>query len=352
MTKVLLTGASGYIALHILENLLLDSDNFKVVATVRTQPKADFVLENMKKLHPEIDFPNKLTFEIVPDINIKNSFDEVVKKHQDLEFVLHTASPYTYQVKDPTKELHDPAVNGILNVLNAVKKYGPNVKHVTETSSLAAVVDLDLIREKDHIWTEESWNPMTWDKAVNIPNHAIHYFASKTCAERATWEFNKNEKPNFTISSVNPSYAWGPQLFDATLKYKPINQSMLEFHSLLVLDPKATDPIDSPVTGPYFYYIDVRDVAKHQVASIKRHDISKNNRWLLIADFISGQDLVDYFHKTFPEYASKYVGFGKPGSGKDVRNQIPKWNAEKTLEQSKVKLIDPKKTLYDAAKNN
>jgi nucleoside-diphosphate-sugar epimerase len=36
------------------------------------------------------------------------------------------------------------------------------------------------------------------------------YRASKTFAENAAWEFVKNEKPNFTISTINPPMVFGP----------------------------------------------------------------------------------------------------------------------------------------------
>jgi len=36
------------------------------------------------------------------------------------------------------------------------------------------------------------------------------YRASKTFAERAAWDFVKNEKPNFSLATINPPMVFGP----------------------------------------------------------------------------------------------------------------------------------------------
>ncbi len=53
------------------------------------------------------------------------------------EYVFHTASPYVVTVKDPQRDLVDPAVNGTLAVLEACAAT-TGVKRVVLTSSMAA----------------------------------------------------------------------------------------------------------------------------------------------------------------------------------------------------------------------
>jgi nucleoside-diphosphate-sugar epimerase len=36
------------------------------------------------------------------------------------------------------------------------------------------------------------------------------YRASKTFAEKAAWDFIEQEKPNFSISTINPPMVFGP----------------------------------------------------------------------------------------------------------------------------------------------
>ena len=62
MTRTLLTGGSGFIASHILDELL--KRGHSVVTTVRSQEKADRIRES----HPSISKDN-LDFVIVPDVS-------------------------------------------------------------------------------------------------------------------------------------------------------------------------------------------------------------------------------------------------------------------------------------------
>jgi nucleoside-diphosphate-sugar epimerase len=61
MTKILLTGGSGFIAAHVLETLL--SRGHSVVTTVRSAQKGDRILE----AHPNHS-RDKLDFVVVEDI--------------------------------------------------------------------------------------------------------------------------------------------------------------------------------------------------------------------------------------------------------------------------------------------
>lgn len=96
MTRVLLTGGSGFIAAHCLDVLL--KRGHSVVTTVRTHGKAD----NIKAAYPEYG-KDKLDFAIVPDIADPKAFDEAVVSDPPFEAVLHTASPFHFNVTDVQK---------------------------------------------------------------------------------------------------------------------------------------------------------------------------------------------------------------------------------------------------------
>ncbi len=350
--KVLLTGASGFVALRILEYLLIDPEDYKVIGTVRSQSKADFIIKNMKIIHPELDFSgDKLTFEFVSDVAVPGAFDSVLKNHQDINFVLHTASPFTGAVEDPQKELVDPAVNGTTEILKAAKKYGPNIKHFVVTSSFAAVANPLLMFNPDTTFKEDTWNPLTLEQAIAFPasDKIFCYFVSKALAERAAWDFIEKEKPSFTFNTINPGYIWGPHVFNSTVENKSLNESTRLFDEYLNVDLNNTSPLDGPM-GPFLIFADGRDVAKLHLAAIKRPEIANGNRWLGVSGYTPAQDLVDYLHKTFPEFASKHIGLGLPGSGKESLTRVAGYDASKTIEQSGVEFTAAEKTLYDTAK--
>jgi nucleoside-diphosphate-sugar epimerase len=88
MTRVLLTGGSGFIAAHTLDILL--KHGHSVVTTVRSQKKAD----NIKADYKDAVEKGDLSFAIVPDIAQEGAFNEAVVSDPPFEAVLHTASPF------------------------------------------------------------------------------------------------------------------------------------------------------------------------------------------------------------------------------------------------------------------
>lgn len=98
---------------------------------------------------------------------------KAVKSNPPFDYVLHTASPFHLNVKDPVKDFLDPAIKGTTGILHAVKKYAPSVKRVVVTSSFAAIIN---VAEHKPLYDESSWNPVTWEEAMD---HSQVYRASK-----------------------------------------------------------------------------------------------------------------------------------------------------------------------------
>lgn len=99
-----------------------------VVTTVRTSEKA----ENIKITYPNIA-KDKLDFVIVPDVAHPNAFDNAVVSEPPIEAVIHTASPFHFNVTDIQKELLDPAVCGTTGILKSIMMNAPTVKRVVCT---------------------------------------------------------------------------------------------------------------------------------------------------------------------------------------------------------------------------
>ena len=202
MTRVLLTGGSGFIAAHTLDILL--EHGHSVVTTVRSQDKADKIKASYQKYADN----GQLSFAIVPDIAQPDAFEKAVVSDPPFEAVLHTASPFHFNVTDVQKDLLDPAIIGTTGILKSIKKNAPSVKHVVITSSFAAIVDGSKGFWPGHSYSEDDWNPMTLEDAKENP--MMGYRASKTFAEKAAWDFIEKEKPSFTLSTINPPMVFGP----------------------------------------------------------------------------------------------------------------------------------------------
>ena len=76
---------------------------------------------------------DKLDFVIVEDIAKPGAFDKAIVSDPPFETVIHTASPFHFNVTDPQKELLDPAVIGTTGILKSIKQHAPTVKRVVGT---------------------------------------------------------------------------------------------------------------------------------------------------------------------------------------------------------------------------
>lgn len=283
MTRTLLTGGSGFIASHILDELL--KRGHSVVTTVRSQEKADQIRES----HPSISKDN-LDFVIVPDVSAPDAFDKAVVADPPFQAVIHTASPFHFRIQDVKKELIDPAIDGTVGILKAVKNNAPSVKRVVITSSGAAVMDFS--QPKTYTYTEADWNNMTWEEAVSSPLNA--YRASKAFSEKAAWDFVEKEKPNFDLTSMNPPMVYGPVIHHIK------NLSALNTSNERIRDiafGKAKD--GCPFTG-IFVWVDVRDLALAHVLSIEKPEAA-GQRFLISPGQYTNKEIAEIIHQEFPE---------------------------------------------------
>ena len=143
---ILVTGASGFIASRIVEQLLAKGYGVRgTVRSLKTDKERD--LAPLRALEGAAD-----RLELVEaDLLAEGSFDRAAA---GCEYVMHTASPYVLDAKDPQRDLVDPAVSGTRNVLSACQR-AATVKRVVLTSSMAAITDEP---ESDHVLTESDWN--------------------------------------------------------------------------------------------------------------------------------------------------------------------------------------------------
>uniref|UniRef100_L2GG90 Nad dependent epimerase n=1 Tax=Colletotrichum fructicola (strain Nara gc5) TaxID=1213859 RepID=L2GG90_COLFN len=242
MTKILLTGGSGFIAAHILEQLL--ERGHDVVTTVRSEDKA----QKIRDAHPDLD-AKRLTIAIVPDIAQPDAFDEVVKT-PGLEAVLHTASPFHFKWTDAKKELIDPALVGTTAILKALKRDAPGVKRVVVTSSFASIIDEAKLADPNTVFSEKYWNPVTVDENPG---------------DGAAWEFVEKEKPGFDLVTICPPLVLGPVVHHFA-DLSSINTSNERVVDLV----KGKWKEEVAPTGAAYLWIDVRDLALAHILALEK----------------------------------------------------------------------------------
>ena len=134
---VLVTGATGYVAAWLVKKLL--EEGFTVHAAVR-DPDHNSKLNHLNEIASAT--PDQIKY-FKSDLLQDGSY---AKAMEGCELVFHTASPFITSVRDPQKELVEPAVHGTRNVLEQANKTS-SVKRIVLTSSCAAIytdcTDLD-----------------------------------------------------------------------------------------------------------------------------------------------------------------------------------------------------------------
>ncbi|XP_041470645.1 phenylacetaldehyde reductase-like [Lytechinus variegatus] len=255
--RVLVTGASGYIATHIVKQL--QEAGYKVRGTVRS-------LSNPKKVGPLKELCQNPAHElelVEADLNKDEGWKEAV---QGCSHVLHTASPYPLAAPKHEDELIKPAVEGTTRVLQACKEVG-GVKRVVVTSSCAAISDL----------AETPKEPLTEEVWLKVEKLGLidAYSKSKALAEKAAWDFVENlpADSKFELAVVNPSVVLGPVLCGGAGTSVEIVRRLME------RDPGMIAKLSFPVC-------DVRDVAKAHVIAMtlpeangNRHIIAPYTMW-------------------------------------------------------------------------
>ncbi|KAK4619569.1 Ketoreductase azaE [Fulvia fulva] len=281
--RVLLTGGSGFIAAHVLDILL--EHGHSVVTTVRSQEKANKIKDN----HPKYG-KDKLDFALVEDVAQEGAFDKAIVSDPPFEAVIHTASPFHFNVTDVQKELLDPAVIGTTGILKSIKKSAPSVKRVVITSSFASIVNPSKGHAVGHVYSEKDWNPITHAEALENP--AAGYRASKTFAEKAAWNFVEKEKPNFTLSTMCPPLVLGP-IVHYLNSLDSLNTSNQRTRDCML--GKWKDEI--PNTGT-FIWVDVRDLALCHVLAAEKEEAA-NKRFFVTAGHFSNGKIAGVIGKNF-----------------------------------------------------
>ncbi|KAI0376925.1 NAD dependent epimerase/dehydratase [Hypomontagnella monticulosa] len=292
--RVLLTGANGYIAQHILAQLL--ETGHSVLGVVRSQSKVEALTKTFGRY---INTP-QLDFSIVPDITTPGAFDTVLQSTPPFDIVLHTASPFFFRATRGADFLH-PAIKGTTEILEGIARVAPSVKRVVVTSSFAAIGDMggSPISNPPRIYTRDDWNPVTMEQAMETEDPMITYPASKTFAEKAAWDFVKEGKGDFELATINSAYVVGP-LYDpsqiATLE--GINESVARIYKLLLHpDRKPSDPVPASLI---YLWADVRDVARAHLLAMTRPEAA-GKRWFVTAGDLGMQQIVNYLREALPE---------------------------------------------------
>ncbi|KAK2467483.1 hypothetical protein APHAL10511_000338 [Amanita phalloides] len=323
-SKVLVTGANGYVAIWVVHTLL--EQGYTVRGAVRSVAKGAFLLEKFKL------YGDRFELVIVDDFLKDGAFDEAV---EGVDAIHHIAAPLTLKYKDP-KEVIDPAVKGTLEILRSAQKTC-TVKRIVLMGSAGAVARHDLDRPLD----ENDWNGSCVEefvkKGVDTPWHIV-YQAEKVLAEKAAWSFYNENKDQLTwdLAVLLPPLVLGPYAGPASMPGE-MNFSSSMFYSYIVGFNSLGQPKEALVSLPT-PWIDVRDLSFAMTKSLSAEAAAGERIIVSTEGSSTMQDWVDLANSLspspIPSHApgtAKALPIGNPGAGKVVRKRILDTSKEKRI---------------------
>ena len=256
---VLVTGGSGFIAMHCIVKLL--AAGHVVRTSVRSPAREPEVRATLKAAGT--DAGDRLSF-VAADLTADAGWMEAAA---GCGYVLDVVSPFPLNVPRHEDELIVPAREGALRVLRAARAAG--VRRVVQTSSFAAV-------GYGHPQMDRPFDEHDWSKPDDPGITA--YAKSKTLAERAAWDFMAREGGDMELAVVNPVGVFGPVLG-------------ADFSTSIEIVKRMLDGALPAVPRISFGVVDVRDVADLHLLAMT-HPEAAGERFLAVAGgFVSLREI-------------------------------------------------------------
>ena len=316
MAKVLVTGATGFIAGHVIHQLA--EAGHEVTGTARSASKANAL---NKTLSAYAGKPIRI------DIRAADLFSDAgwSAAVAGMDYVQHIASPLPTNLPKDHDELITPARDGAIRVLTAAKKAG--VKRVVMTSSMAAIA-YGWGDKRPKLLTEEHWS-----NSANLADNTA-YTRSKTIAERAAWDYVNGEGKGLELTTINPAAVLGPVMSgDFSASVGILTQ---------LLSGKLPG---TPRVG--FGIVDVRDVAAAHVLAMT-NPAAAGERFLVSDKFMWFSEVANTLRGKLPPAYDKKLPKGElPGwvlklmanINPAVKQVIPELNRERQVSSEKAKRI-------------
>ena len=249
MSRVLVTGGSGYVGTQLIAALLRDGR--RVRATVRSPEREADVRAAVRRGDADGSGLEVVTADLTAD-------EGWAAAAAGCEEVHHVATPFPAADPDDPDEVIVPARDGTLRALRAARDAG--ARRVVLTSSFAAV---GYSPKPGAEYTEADW---TDPDTPGLPA----YPRSKTIAERTAWDFIEHEGGDTELVVVNPTFILGPALTAQARSSLQLTKAMLD----------GTMPV---VRRQRFGVADVRDVADLHIRAMAAPEAA-GKRFLALAD--------------------------------------------------------------------
>ncbi len=266
MKKILLTGISGFLGSHTAIQLL--NKGYHVTGTMRNLNRKNSIRSIISS---HTDQVNNLTI-IEADL-MDNGWK---KRMEDKDYVMHIASPFPRTLPKHEDDLIIPAREGALKILRGATETG--VRRVVMTSSSGAIT---YGVSKQKTFNENDWTDVS-NKKDTTP-----YFRSKTIAEKAAWDFMKENQSKLELTVINPSLITGPILEK-------------DYGSSGELIKKMMDGAMPALPDIGFPTIDVRSVAEAHILAMESEK-ARGERIICSGEYYTVSQMADMIRPLYPQ---------------------------------------------------
>ncbi|KRO04073.1 oxidoreductase [Levilactobacillus paucivorans] len=267
---VLVTGGNGFLARHIMHELL--RQEYAVRATLRSLDQAEAVRTDLKIAGtPHLDRLNFAAADLTQDAGWSAAMVGVTT-------VMSVAAPVFVNETNVADQVATAAEVGTKRILQAAEKAG--VKRVVMTANLGAV---GFSSFGDHVVTEADWTD---------PEQAglSAYERAKLFAERAAWQYTQHHPVAPELVTVNAGAMLGPSLGGHVTSSFGLLTRLI-----------AGKPTPNLVVN----VVDVRDVADLHVRAMQTPEAA-GQRILAVEDTaISMQEILTLIRNQYPEMSEK-----------------------------------------------
>ena len=270
MDRIVVTGASGFLAKHVIGELL--RAGYRVRGTVRNRATLRHIQAAMDVLAPGAEQRLEIVeADLLDDAGWAYAMDNA-------DAVMHIASPVVAaEPKDPATVIR-PAVEGTERVLRFA--HAEHIRRIIVTASTATIA----------YGHPEEPGPKTYseDDFTNLSamHRASAYCIGKTRAEQAAWAFASGR--GMQLTTIHPGAILGPVTDPETSASLGIVSGLL-------------DGSISAIPNIGFAISDVRDVAAMHLAALQSPE-SIAQRYLCAGPYLSFHAIADILRAAFPDY--------------------------------------------------
>lgn len=263
MTKVLVTGGSGFLASWVIRKLL--EQGYHVRTTVRSGHSRQAVLRMLAAENIET---SNLSF-VFADLTSAQNWDQAMG---GVDYVLHLASPLgSHDMDNP--QLIKTAVEGTDHVITAAIK--SHVKKIIMTSSEAANYPAKSCRKviDESFWTGPHNQVIT------------NYMRSKLAAEQRAW-YLVNQQKQTQLATILPGAIMGPAMGGRRGSTAGIFESLLRGNP----SPRVIYPV-----------VDVRDLADLHLLAMESNR-ANGQRFIAEAGEMTMPEIARLLKQHYPNY--------------------------------------------------